>query len=76
LGKRDNQIAEWHRKANLAGFGKKHDFFQNSKGNKYPINSSFQSLKRAARFPAKSSLPASDVMDQCMSVRNEHHFKL
>jgi len=30
LGKRDDEIAEWQRKANLAGFGKKHYFHAGS----------------------------------------------
>ncbi len=47
-------------------------FFENSKRDKYGINSPFHSLKHAARFPAKSSLPARNMMDECMGVGNEH----
>jgi hypothetical protein len=64
LRKRHDQVAERQRKADLTCFGEKHYFFENRKGNKYRINSPFHSLKRAAGSPAKSSLPASDMMDQ------------
>ena len=63
LGKRNDEVAEWQRKANLAGFGKKHYFFKNSKRDKQRISPALYSLKRAARSPAKPSFPARDVMD-------------
>ena len=73
LGKRDNEVAEWQRKANLAGFGKKHYFFKNGKRDKHRIGSTLYSFKRTARSPAKPSLPAGDVMDQCVGVGDEEH---
>ena len=63
LGKRNDEVAEWQRKANRAGFGKKHYFFKNSKRDKHRISSTLYSFKRAARFPAQPSLPAGDMMD-------------
>jgi hypothetical protein len=63
LGKRNDEVAEWQRKSNPASFGKKHYFFKNSKRDKHCIGPTLYLFKRAARSPAKPSLPASDMVD-------------
>jgi hypothetical protein len=58
LRKRNDQVAEWQGNANFAGFGKKHQFFENRKRNKYAIDAPLHPLNGATRSAAKASVAA------------------
>jgi hypothetical protein len=73
LSKRNDQVAEWQRKTNFAGFGEKHYLLENSKRDKHRVGSALYSFKYTTGFPAKPSLPARDMMKECVGVGDEEH---